>query len=487
MYNYLITPVLVTLFMLSACDRNVVKPELGETDDSAVSSQAVAAQVSSSTILPDAGLSSTVVDLGGATHTSSSSQIVYPGVSIDIKSGSSSSVVQVSSATGSMSSVAVTSSNNQSSVATQVSSNVSSSSVMVSSSVIKALSSSVITPDGVSSSSSSHSSSSMGPEIFVFYADKLGGSDEFTAIGHSFAWDNAPHVLSGDAPQGDSCVIHTIDWGGRAYKLNQKHDFSQFNGGYLHFQIKTASNAKIKLEWGREGKDSLYLREYADLTNEWEKVVIPLDSFKGINLKVLREAFAISYHREFTNGEIALDDIYFSTHGTATYKHRAKNEAMFSIERDTLQLITDNWYGTDSMDSISRPEFLGDIEANYSSNQGERSIGFTINHSIGGGGGYSMSYHTPKDLSYYSGGSLVFDVKTAFPEKAIKLEWGTCGEKCSTWVDLRNYITQGNKWETITIPLNDFSGIDLQRMKVPFGIQNGPSGTVYIKNVRWVK
>ncbi|MGL1902992.1 MAG: hypothetical protein OCC49_12710 [Fibrobacterales bacterium] len=506
MQKYVVTLLVAVLLFFSACDRNTVKPELSELSSSSTdtpfvvpvfttSSQEEATPESSVGIAPIMDGSSTMIESSTVSNVLSSSQSLNRGVSVIIDLPFSNNTHTMTSSMVPMSSDNMVPPVSQSSNVSSQSSIGNSSSVadlssegsISSSSSSESISSVISNSSGVSSSSQSvysSSSSSIELKTFVFYADKFAGSDEFTALGHSTTWDSCSQVISNDASQGDSSVVHTMTKGGHAYVFDETKDFSNFSGGYLHLQIKTTSDAIIKLEWATHSKDSVFLRSYADLTDEWEKVVIPIDSFNGIDMSVLREAFAIIDVNGEREGIVAIDDIYYSTHGVSTYKNRVENRGYFAIEREPLEILTDSWYGTNFIDSIGRPKFWGNIEPYYTADRsdGERSIAFRIHK----GGGYAMLFYAPKDMSYYEGGSLVLDVKSTTTLKTIQLEWDCGGSICVAWVLLDSYRTLNNIWETVSIPLSHFRGIDLRRMMVPFGTHNG-GGTVYIDNVRWVK
>jgi hypothetical protein len=110
---------------------------------------------------------------------------------------------------------------------------------------------------------------------------------------------------------------------------------------------------------------------------------------------------------------------------------------------------------------------------------------------VNGNGGWWSQFgdvgQVETDMSAYSGGSIDFMVKTS-TDIIIKLEWtGGSNEKkinADLGVPLDNY------WHHVSTSLASFTGIDLQKIKVPAGfhtVWDTTQGTYWIDNVAWKK
>ncbi|MGL1936641.1 MAG: hypothetical protein OCD01_16540 [Fibrobacterales bacterium] len=469
MYQYLLSFILVALIVLSACDRNIVKPKLDDSDSTTgdlqnvqpqntVSSQAVVVQGSSSSVgLPGTSVSSATIEAGSSSHNDST---------VSSNSGDiSSSMPSVSSSAGT-------------SLSSELAATVSSSENALSSSV----SSSAIHLPESSSSELSVSSSSVAPVLktFQFYAEQSEGTDEFKQIGRFERWGDNEKKAGPDAAEGNKSIKFEFTDGGWASVFDSQQDFRQFDKGYLHFDIKTTTNAAIKIEWDDDANDSKTLFDYTGLSGDWEHVVIPLDSFHGINLEQLREPFALIYLNGGKREKIVIDNIYYSTQGTSTYR-----------DRGGLVIMTDDYNGSDYFNALGKAGNWGALDLNdirYSSDrtEGEKSIALTP-----GEGGYTLAYDSPTDLREWAQGKLVFDVKTEH-NYAIKIEWGDINHKTETaYIGLDQYVRADNHWQTAVIPFDHFAnefggGIQFDEIKIPFGLHKG-EGTVLIDNIRWVK
>ncbi len=446
---------------------------------STVSSQTAVVQGPSSSIV--SSVSSTTIEA------SSSSQNESTGISVSSDLHLSSNGGDISSFIASVSSSVNISSSSESvalsqggTVITSSATTVSSAIIVLSSSILPS-SSEILLPD-LSSSERTVSSSSTVQELktFQFYSEQFDGTDEFQRKGRFVRWGNNNIVTSHDAVEGNKSIALEFESGGWACVFDSQKNFKQFNSGYLHFDIKSKTNAAIKLEWDNGSYESKVLFDYAELNGDWEHVVIPLDSFNGINLEQLKEPFALIYLNGGKKEKIVIDNIYYSTQGTSTYRNRGG-----------LVFMTDNYDGSDYFKTLGKADNWGSLKLEdilYSPDrtEGERSIVLTP-----GDGGFMLAYHSPTDLREWAQGKLVFDVKTEH-NYAIKIEWGHMNHKTETaYIDLDRYVRADNHWQTAIIPfdhlVNTFGdGIDFNEIRIPFGLHNG-EGTVLIDNIRWVK
>lgn len=132
-------------------------------------------------------------------------------------------------------------------------------------------------------------------------------------------WGNEPpKVVEGnyaakDAPEGNKCFAMTSGAGYNNYagwgvflgtfenhKLITPHtiDLSEFN--YLQFWIKSKQNLKVELqEIGENGRksSSCYIDDFGwknEFSDEWQKIIIPRNSFRNTNLKKIWCPFMIT-------------------------------------------------------------------------------------------------------------------------------------------------------------------------------------------------
>ena len=99
--------------------------------------------------------------------------------------------------------------------------------------------------------------------------------------------------------------------------------------------------------------------------------------------------------------------------------------------------------------------------------------------------GYNSDAKVPTDMSSYSGGNIKFDAKTS-KEITIKVEWTGGSKELRLNADLS--MPLDNDWHSITVPLTNFTGIDLANITIPAGFHTTNTIFVYyIDNVRWEK
>lgn len=99
----------------------------------------------------------------------------------------------------------------------------------------------------------------------------------------------------------------------------------------------------------------------------------------------------------------------------------------------------------------------------------------------------------PIDLSMFTGGSLKFDIKTT-KDVMVAMKWGNPlpnGSMPGADVTMRELgVPLDGQWHSVSIPLSNFRGIDLKKMKVPVSFSSAPGCVRFsfiVDNVRWEK
>lgn len=131
-----------------------------------------------------------------------------------------------------------------------------------------------------------------------------------------------------------------------------------------------------------------------------------------------------------------------------------------------------------------------DIISSDVSIEGDSSLLFSYPGDNWGGGWFEMD--TPLDMSSFANGNLVFSIQQSgvLADAEIKLE----AVSNSAAVFLVNYTPTpvANDFVQYTIPISDFSGLDLNEIKIPFAFWNPtdsngefPTVDVLIDNIYW--
>ncbi len=187
-----------------------------------------------------------------------------------------------------------TSSNNESS-----NSNDSDSSDDLNSSVSGTSDSSDTESSGESSSSGAEDQSSseetfisdpIADDAFIILQENIDGESDLFISDHIWnePWNdnNLPSIsLVDDKTEGDfgiQCDFTQGVWSGYYFKFSEAANLSEFEDGYLKFDIKTTDTLFIGMEEGDIKKD-VAIKEYADLDGSWNSVSIPLSEFSTLD------------------------------------------------------------------------------------------------------------------------------------------------------------------------------------------------------------
>lgn len=125
---------------------------------------------------------------------------------------------------------------------------------------------------------------------------------------------------------------------------------------------------------------------------------------------------------------------------------------------------------------------------------GDKSLAFQYPGTNWGGAFFEMDNEI--DFSGKQNGSLIFSIKKPadFFDAEVKLE--STGQSSAAAVFLKNYSAEdiGNGWSTYSIPMTDFAGLDLNKMRIPFSLWNPTnnsgdyfSGTVLIDGIHIIE
>ena len=116
----------------------------------------------------------------------------------------------------------------------------------------------------------------------------------------------------------------------------------------------------------------------------------------------------------------------------------------------------------------------------------ERSLRYIFDGSTGHSGGAYLEFHSSKDMSAYE--NLVFWVKGKNGGENFKIGVGD-GES-ETFLPITDYITITTEWQKVSIPLNDFAGVNLSSVKIPwdayFSKDFTDNAEIYVDYIRWV-
>lgn len=117
-----------------------------------------------------------------------------------------------------------------------------------------------------------------------------------------------------------------------------------------------------------------------------------------------------------------------------------------------------------------------DVVGNTDATDGDYSLNFAYPGTTWGGAYLEMVNEA--DFSDLQGASLTFDVKTASELMDVEVKLESSNQTSNAAVFLSNYestpLTDG--WAQYTIPMSDFSGLDLTRLKIPFSLWNPMAG-----------
>ncbi len=317
----------------------------------------------------------------------------------------------------------------------------------------------------------------------TIYRDAQEGSPEFQQIGTQIFWGNWTVEMSNDVTEGDSSMALTLPGGGMIFLYDTLQDLSHLTGASLCFDIKAFADVAIKVEW----QDTLYafafLKNYAELNLTWEHVVIPLDSFENIDLSAINTLFGI--HN--ASNKVLIDNIYISRKETSTFipGSTSLDTAYTAITEDPYYILTDDFNGTSAFQNIGVPFTSGYQDLHYSSDAPpltSQSISVLTDNA-----NFGLKFHSLKDLSYFTEGFLIFDLKAT---KSAQIRIGY-NDYYSGHVSIRkmqyflyDYAILNGEWETVYLPLSDTINIDLDSAIIPFEIENG-YGSALIANIRY--
>ncbi|MEM2875292.1 MAG: carbohydrate binding domain-containing protein, partial [Candidatus Hadarchaeales archaeon] len=102
-------------------------------------------------------------------------------------------------------------------------------------------------------------------------------------------------------------------------------------------------------------------------------------------------------------------------------------------------------------------------------------------------GGFYLEFHDPVDMSAYN--AITFSVRGKHGGEKFKIKVkDNLGNENE--VGIASYITVTKEWQEVSIPLEDFGGIDLTCITIPWNIAfthdyTGDNVSVYIDHIRW--
>ncbi len=137
---------------------------------------------------------------------------------------------------------------------------------------------------------------------------------------------------------------------------------------------------------------------------------------------------------------------------------------------DDFGVVNINLFGGPSRGDgpVGQPEGI----ASDGAVNGDKSI--QISYTGGNWGGAFFEMDMEKDFSTYAGGNLLFSIKApaTLHDAEVKLESTAAATNAAIF--LVNYTPEdiGNGWVKYTVPISDFSGLDLTKLSIPFALWN---------------
>ncbi len=180
------------------------------------------------------------------------------------------------------------------------------------------------TKDDESSSEGSFVSDPISDDAFVILQDDIDGESDLFLSDHSWnePWnDNSLPSLSlvDDKTEGDfgiQCDFTQGVWSGYYFKFSSAADLSEFEDGYLKFDIKTIDTLFIGMEEGDNKKD-VALKEYADLDGSWNSVSIPLADFTALDLSNILVPIGIA---SASTASMIIDNVRIEKEGESSWR-----------------------------------------------------------------------------------------------------------------------------------------------------------------------
>lgn len=135
-----------------------------------------------------------------------------------------------------------------------------------------------------------------------------------------YLWNNMAAVAT-QPSEGSSALAYEIqpgDWWGMGL-LHRDYNLAHFSHGYLHFDMKTASNTdiSINMESSAAAGGSVVLTAGGDeyglvRDGEWHHVAIPLSKFGGVDWSTVKTLFSMSGPAPQSLMTLAVDNIYLT-------------------------------------------------------------------------------------------------------------------------------------------------------------------------------
>jgi len=259
---------------------------------------------------------------------------------------------------------------------------------------------------------------------------------------------------------------------GYALGLN-KRDISEFN--YLSFWVKGEKGGeffKVELKcWPANTNENRkvgksYISDYLDggVTSQWQKVVIPIDTFGSLidkkdmwELTITFEHYQSTVNGSPMQGTIYLDDILFGTwkEGSVRFDHFGDKIEINGFGGNS-SFADVNGYIKSKIIYTNDCIYPHVLKLDYAV---ERQDSYAFYYNLFGGGTNGF-VAVPFDLSNYDYFSFwakcesgEIDLKTTWPWKGLKIEMDTDDDPSVSYF---THIALTNNWKKIRIPLSNF-------------------------------
>ncbi|MDP5171081.1 MAG: glycoside hydrolase family 16 protein [Bacteroidia bacterium] len=122
--------------------------------------------------------------------------------------------------------------------------------------------------------------------------------------------------------------------------------------------------------------------------------------------------------------------------------------------------------------------------------EGDSALIFSYPGGGWGGGWFEMS--TPMDMTAYAGGNIVFSLLQPADMATAELKLEAVGNSAAVFLIDYTPVALGNEYVQYTIPIADFVGLDLTRIRIPFALWNPKNAAgdysvmdVHIDDIYW--
>ncbi len=269
----------------------------------------------------------------------------------------------------------------------------------------------------------------------------------------------------GTGGEGSQCMKLTVGnagWMGLGWAGPPLGDnLAGYKNSYLCFKIKTTATCgfRVGIECAGIGKDVTLSPAYGYANDgQWHNIRIPMADFAGLDFSMVTQYFMIWSNQGTTTGDVVyLDDIYWTTN-TDTYMIPVVpggQEIVINSETHNGYNVLTNGANLDAWENSVT--IVSDASAAR-----EGSTGWKVTVGTAGWFGWGVSTKA-RDLSAFRNSIVKFDIKSTATSQIRLSMQSANGYDCYYNLSKFGYVNDG-QWHTISIPCNQFYGIDFSQV-----------------------